>query len=66
MTINKQTERRGPHACFVKQQLKRLQVTMTDGKLKEEIETEMDSHINLKVADGMVLWYSLRLRGTNH
>lgn len=39
---------------------------MTDGKLKEEIETEMDSHINLKVADGMVLWYSLRLRGINH
>ena len=66
MTINKQTERRGPHAYFVKQQLKRLQVTMADRKLKEEIETEIDGHINLKLADEMVLWYSLRLRGINH
>lgn len=39
---------------------------MADGKLKEEIETEMDGRINLKVADGMALWYSLRLRGINH
>ncbi|KAK7810556.1 hypothetical protein U0070_022028, partial [Myodes glareolus] len=31
-----------------RQQLKRLQVTMANGKLKEETETKMDGHINLK------------------